>query len=219
MNTRPQVTAIPMIHMRLPPKWDPNDGPIELKTALDQNQIFLERGIIVQKTTSVIWSRGVLIFYVDRRASSINISQSLNGTSTLSFLTSPSAIPIVGFEKLNTTRVSFDKNSLELANVQYELRSVVFSEVTTIGNSTSVIGSSTLIRYPEVPGKSNEQFLVYNPFLPSNNKGFNQPFATIDEHSNGVDPVNFTDSASEKGTIFVYASVNDQVNDSASIPF
>ena len=77
LNSRPLVTAVPMINMRLPPKTN-NSVPFQLEDAIEQTQYFLEGGIIVPRNTSLIWSRGILVFYVDRRATTINYNDQLN---------------------------------------------------------------------------------------------------------------------------------------------
>jgi hypothetical protein len=96
MNMRPQVTAVPMINMRIPPKLSGSPA-IDLSSATQQVQFFIENGQIVPKQTDLIYSRGVLIFYVDRRATTIKINDQL---SQFSMTKLPQ--PIAGFEKLNS---------------------------------------------------------------------------------------------------------------------
>jgi len=143
MNMRPQVTAVPMINMRIPPKA--SGSTIDLKNAATQVQFFIENGQIVPKQTDLIWSRGVLIFYVDRRATSIKINDQLSH-----FNLSKLPAPIAGFEKLNNSPVTF-QHAISIKEEAYILKSVVFSEVNVDDKSGKpedtdvVIGSSAIV--------------------------------------------------------------------------
>jgi hypothetical protein len=145
MNMRPQVTAVPMINMRIPPKA--TGSTIDLKNAATQVQFFIENGQIIPKQTDLIWSRGVLIFYVDRRATSIKINDQLS-----QFNLTKLPAPIAGFEKLNNAEVTF-QHAMIIKDEAYILKSVVFSEVNVQDNATTgvsedtdvVIGSSAIV--------------------------------------------------------------------------
>lgn len=123
-NIKPTVTYVPMINLKLGPSMN-NNQPIELNDALQQQQFFLENGNIVQKHTSLIYSRGVLIFFVDRRA---NIIQTFNSTNPVAILNFPTTVS--GFERLNDREVDA-KDVISLRDDIYKLRSVVLSEVNT----------------------------------------------------------------------------------------
>jgi len=148
MNMRPQVTAVPMINMRIPPKA--SGSTIDLKNAATQVQFFIENGQIIPKQTDLIWSRGVLMFYVDRRATSIKINDQMS-----QFNLSKLPAPIAGFEKLNNSKVTF-QHAIKLREETYILKSVVFSEVNVeekpnpaggfVSKDTDVvIGSSAIV--------------------------------------------------------------------------
>lgn len=144
MNMRPQVTAVPMINMRIPPKA--TGTTIDLKNAATQVQFFIENGQIIPKQTDLIWSRGVLIFYVDRRATSIKINDQLS-----QFNLTKLPAPIAGFEKLNNAEVTF-QHAMVIKDEAYILKSVVFSEVNVQDNAAGVsedtdvvIGSSAIV--------------------------------------------------------------------------
>jgi hypothetical protein len=205
-NVKPQVTAVPMINMRLPPVLNNSADPVDLNSALEQSQFFLENGVIVPRNTSLIWSRGVLIFYVDRRATNIVFNNQLNGFS-MSQLPSP----ISGFEKLNKRKVNFDL-TLSVRDESYELRSVVYSDVNIKdGKETDlVIGSSALIRVPA--GLKNTRVLpgyfCYDPYAPVHSVDpldRVKPISSINEED-AVFDLSFRSLAESRGTVFVYAS-------------
>ena len=100
-NVRPVVTAVPMINLRLPPSISDNT-PISLQDALEQHQYFLENGTMVPRHTSIIYSRGILFFFVDRRANIIRF----NDTQPFNISRLPTAIS--GFERLNDREVLYE---------------------------------------------------------------------------------------------------------------
>jgi hypothetical protein len=213
LNIRPQVTSVPMINMRIPPQLT-DKTPVNLKSALEQYQFFIEGGQIVPRNTSLIWSRGVLIFYVDRRATTVK----LNNQSEL-FTMSRLPVSIAGFERLNKRPVEFEMR-MPIGTGEkpdaFELRSVVFSEVNVDADNKEtdyVIGSSALIRYLGPKGENSPaEYICYDPYAPLGDQGqggLRSPMRRVEEH-NGQDMANsFKDLASIKGTIFIYASTAD----------
>ena len=161
LNIKPQVTSIPMINIRIPPSLDADETPIKLESALEQPQYFIEGGQLSPRQTSIIWSRGVLIFYVDRRSTVISVNDHLN---TFSMAQLP--LTILGFERINTRPVDFE-SSPKIRDEVYELRSVVAAEINKMGDKGTnlVIGSSALIRCPGI-STAADVYLQYDPYLP-----------------------------------------------------
>jgi len=213
-NVRPQVTSVPMINMRLPPMLN-DKTPVSLRSALQQQQYFLEGGAIVPRNTSLIWSRGILVFYVDRRATNISFNDQLNAFSMSNLPT-----PIAGFERLNKREVDFEEQ-IELNKEVYELRSVVYSDL-NIENGVEkdlVIGSSTLIRIPVnfKRGIISAQYLAYDPYGPihtrtlapdGNRTIVDDPITAIADVATDIE-LSFKDLAQKRSTIFIYASDGD----------
>lgn len=231
MPMRPQVTAVPMINMRIPPSAT-NYGKIDLSSATTQVQFFIENGQIIPKQTDLIWSRGVLIFYVDRRATSIKINDHLS-----QFNLTKLPVPIAGFEKLNNAEVDY-KHLIKIKEEEYFLQSVVFSEVNIedkngIPTETDVvIGSSAIVfirnNKATTEGVKEEKFtddskdytpIIYDPYSPVimppgtsargpihrlNNDSSVTDKASVDEKNKNAPYL-----CSHRGTIFVYKSVND----------
>jgi len=200
-NSSPVVTSVPMINMRLPPIS--TGSTLQLKDAIEQTQLFLENGAIVPRNTSLIWSRGILVFYVDRRANFITYN---NHMSLLSMNVLPSSVAINGFEKINKN-VVIVHDSISIRDEEYTLRSVVISETSTntiTGGVNVVLGSSALIIEPANLLKNTKtRWLYYDPYGPSK---YQQPITEI-YHSDPDDPDrNFLKKAQETGNVFIYAS-------------
>jgi len=216
-NVRPQITAIPMINMRIPPKLA-DSTPIELKTAMSQIQLFIEGGQIVPRSTQLIWSRGILIFYVDRRATSITLNNQLE-----MFSMNQLPAPIAGFEKLNDREVKFEK-TMNLrstsAKDSFNLRSIVFSEVSKNADGTVsniVVGSSSLVCKLDAAGME-EGWVCYDPYAPLLNKskamGSTAPIVrdvvTWLEFDDAANKNSSVKHLGEKyGTIFIYGNTQD----------
>ena len=216
LNNKPLVTSVPMINMRLPPKLL-NTNIIQLQDALEQTQFFLENGQIVPRSTSLIWSRGILIFYVDRRANTISYNEQL---TRINMNILPASLSVSGgFERINKSIVIVNP-ALQFNNEDYELRSVVISETNqnnSINNNDLIIGSSTLIREPPNMITSVEYaHYYYDPYGP--NKQNNDPITSI----NWNDPnseLSFLTMAQEVGIVFIYANKSLAINDKKDLVF
>jgi len=164
-NTRAVITAIPMINIKLHAYQNVNRNPnagarvggvgfnrilapmqVALSSALIQPQTFIENNVLVQRISDVVYSREVLIFYVDRRSHLLQFGSPFNIAKL------PTAI--AGFERISTYEVEIEC-SITIRpqnpdNDKFCLRSVVVAEISDpIPNSTDtrgiVIGSSAFI--------------------------------------------------------------------------
>ena len=110
-----------MVNLRLVTSANPD--PVSLDDALEQNQPFLEtNGSVSLRNTSLIYSRGVLMFYVDRRAHVMRVSD----VGPFNLSREPYAVS--GFERLNDRVVNF-QSRINIRDDEYALRSVVVSEI------------------------------------------------------------------------------------------
>jgi hypothetical protein len=209
-NIKPTVTYVPMINLKLGPSIN-NNEPVELNDALSQQQFFLENGNIVQKHTSLIYSRGVLIFFVDRRANIINTVNTMNPVAILNF---PTAVS--GFERLNDREVNA-KDVIALREDIYQLRSVVLSEVNTkTSESNLIVGSSAvfMIHADYAKGINFPQYFQYDPYgvvgptVLNGTAVKNNPIVQIDGAS-AVTEDNFKDMTRKRGIIFIYQLIKD----------
>lgn len=209
-NVRPSVSSVPMINLKLPISVN-EDEPIELDDALSQTQHFFEGNMVVPKHTELIYSRGLLVFYVDRRAHVMK----LNNVAPFNLGSFPSAL--AGFERINDRTVNFN-DTIKIRDDQYQLRSVVVSKVnnTVSGSNKNIVtGSSTLLMKHADPAKGimTNSYAEYDPLSVVSNKLHtnNQPMGVI-EGTPGVGPKgsSFIEKANSRGTVFIYQLVRDQ---------
>lgn len=205
-NVRPLVTAVPMINLRLPPTINDN-SPISLADALDQHQYFLENGAMIPRHTSLIYSRGVLFFFVDRRANVIRY----NDMQPFNIARLP--LSVSGFERLNDREVDF-KEEITIRSDVYQLRSVVLAEVNRNAPERNlVVGSSTIIMNHADPANNiyQSELFQYDPISVAdsieiggklvNRTPVSQLHATPGV---GVPGISFTEMARQRGIIFMY---------------
>lgn len=216
-NVRPMVTAVPMINLRLPPSMS-DDTPVSLSDALEQHQYFIENGVMVPRHTSLIYSRGVLFFFVDRRANTIR----LNDIQPFNVARLP--ISISGFERLNDREVDY-QTEIKIRGDRYQLRSVVLAEVNrNMPEKNLVVGSSAIIMvHPDIEnGRYQADYIQYDPMsvldtVVNPATGFQSeraPVTTIpgfpDESRPGE---SFVEKARQRGIIFMYQLVKETKDD------
>lgn len=214
-NVTPVVTYVHMTNLKLPSGLN-DSTPVNLKDSLEQNQLFIENNTLVPKHTSLIYSRGVLIFYVDRRANVIKLDQTMN---PYSMATLPAAV--AGFERLNTREVHFENSFTHNGDV-YKLRSVVLSEVNRtpgVKESNLVVGSSTaILLHPDhAAGRFGSEALLYDPYsvvlkkLENGKTIGNNPITQIAvEPRLNDDDCSFVEMARTRGIIFIYQLDSEQ---------
>jgi len=155
-NVRPLVTAVPMINFRLPTSLN-DDSPRSLNEALEQHQFFLENGTLVPRHTSLIYSRGVLFFFVDRRANVIKFND------MAPFNISRMPLTVSGFERINDQIVDFE-TSFEIRGDTYQLRSVVLAELNRNSSEKNiVVGSSAIFMLHPNGNSFTSEFFKYDP--------------------------------------------------------
>lgn len=211
-NVRPVVTGVPMINLRLPASIN-DDSPISLSNALEQHQYFIENGSMVPRHTSLIYSRGVLFFFVDRRA------QVLRYNNIEPFSISRLPLTISGFERLNDREVDFEPE-IKIRGDVYQLRSVVLAEVNR--NSTErnlVVGSSAIfmIHPNSDKGTIHSEYFQYDPMgvadpvVGSSGVLENRTPVFQIHGTPGIGPAgtSFIEMARQRGVIFMYELVKD----------
>ena len=215
-NVVPVVTSLPMVNLRLPSAIH-DKTPVDLSDALEQSQWFMENGQIVPKNQSLIYSRGVLVFYVDRRSHILRVGD----VHPFNFNRLPAAI--AGFERLNDREVNFD-TQFKIREDTYLLRSVVLCETNNKIDQAKqlIIGSSAIVMVHQDPenNKFDSEYLKYDPLgvrdsyqNPTNNTTErNDPITIIPgtrDLSSNADSENFMDMARCRGTIFIYQLKKD----------
>lgn len=210
-NIRPLVTAVPMINYRLPSSIN-DTTPRSLNEALEQHQYFLENGTLVPRHTSLIYSRGVLFFFVDRRANIIRFNE------MQPFNIARMPLTVSGFERLNDHSVAFE-TSLDIRGDTYQLRSVVLAEVNkNVPEKNVVVGSSAaFIIHPDHSKNSfTTEFFKYDPISvadaylnPTTQKYENRKPVSILFGMPGVGPLgtSFIEMAQMRGIVFMYENI------------
>ncbi|AGF85340.1 P4B major core protein [Moumouvirus goulette] len=215
------ITSIPMITLQLPP-FTENAEPKDLRSAINQVIWINENKTIVPKEQSIIYSKEVLIFYVNRRVQRVQIRTFNN---PLAFSQLP--LTLSSFERLNSYPVNVpDRINLGRGEETYLLRSVVAVNETEInqGNTTTniITGQVGLIMTHRNFEKSvfEPGYYLYDPFAASlpvrspDSDGYftNKPISRIEpvftpppETTGGIINPSFFDRASRTGTIYFYA--------------
>ena len=212
-NVRPVVTAVPMINLRLPPTINDN-SPVSLSDALDQHQYFIENGAMVPRHTSLIYSRGVLFFFVDRRANVIRYND------MQPFNISRLPLSVSGFERLNDREVDFD-DQITIRSDVYHLRSVVLAEINRNSPERNlVVGSSTIVMLHQdfTAGRYTNEYFQYDPMsvfdavLTNNGVQNRSPTSEISgTPRKGAPPgTSFVEMARQRGIIFMYKLHKDE---------
>jgi hypothetical protein len=163
-SVRPTVTSIPMINVRLS-----NFGAVastavatasgsktgrNLLSTLTQTNKFLEGNSIVDRHTQVMYSREVIIFYIDRRSHAYNISNTITNMARL-----PTSV--AGFERINKELINTEEKDaggikyyevepqLTIGSSEYYLTSAIVavtgSDKDIEKGSELVIGSEAII--------------------------------------------------------------------------
>jgi hypothetical protein len=213
-NVRPVVTGVSMINLRLPPTIN-DDTPVSLNDAIDQQQYFLENGAMVARNTSLIYSRGVLMFFIDRRANVIRF----NDMQPFNIARLP--LTVSGFERINDRMVDYD-DEIKIRGDVYQLRSVVVAEVNNnLPEKNIVVGSSAIfmIHYNPAMGVLSPEYFQYDPigvadaFADASVGAFvnRAPITQIAGTPGVGEPgESFKEMARERGIIFMYQLVENK---------
>ena len=147
----PRVQSMPMVTLRLPhdtplnTSLNQHQSKLSLESALNQSQWYVEDGNVVPRNQQVIYSKGILVFYVPRRAHTLNIGK-LIAPQQFHRLPRTQA----GFDRLNERAVDFELDiDLNNGTHKYNLRSIVCVEINTVDNNSKhklIIGSSAIVR-------------------------------------------------------------------------
>lgn len=226
------ITSIPMITMQIPPYKSDNDEAKDLRDAFNQNIWINENKTIIPKQQEIIYSREVLIFYVNRRVQRIQIRTFSN---PLTFSQLP--LTMSSFERLNAYPIYAPEIiSQDRSKERFELRSVVAvteTEIVQSGKSTSIItGCTGLIMQHRniIKNIFESKYMLYDPLgasLPVKHPNFeqvdnqvgyitNKPISWLtpvfSETINGVKNQSFHDRSCQAGTIYIYAKPSGYSN-------
>ena len=221
----PKVTSMPYVTLKVPPMNQSDQlSRLHLEDSINMSQWYVEDGNVVPRNQNIIYSRSVLIFFVPRRAHTLNIGKLISPMQA-QFNRLPRTI--AGFDRLNDSIVEYD-NHLKLSNGdhEYSLKSVVIVEInqnisdTIKGYGSKLItGCSACIKKDITAPYDAERVYWYNPRasaignVPGVGTGTekvfsNNPITYIGEEGS-LTQETFYEKASRRGTIFIYKQDND----------
>jgi len=157
----PKVYTQPFITVRLPPQSNVFNSQtfstVDLQTYISSHPNFImEDGQLVQKSNEVIYSNGVLVYYVPRRSNLMNIGKIVN---PLEFNRLPRVVH--GFDRINESAINVPLSLGVGQNQEFTLKSAVVLDVTSDKN---IMDANKLIigNYSILFDKDNIPY-EYNP--------------------------------------------------------
>ncbi len=135
-----QVTTVPIINVRLPVAGTSTDE-VELAVQLSSPDFYVENKVIVPKTKSVVHSRDVLFFYINRRAFGIDHSKLVSHQMLPQFNVLPFSIS--GYESINKTKVKLE--NVTVGGDTFKVKSVV--SVNSQEIESTVAGASKKVNF------------------------------------------------------------------------
>lgn len=227
-HTIPKVSSLAFLTLKVPSRNVTNPQNVSLESALNQSQWYVEDGVVVPRNQSVIYSRDVIVFYVPRRAATLNFGKLLKPRS---FHRLPRTV--AGFDRLNNMPINYQDSITVNDTSVFQLRSVVICEVgpknIDVQGAPIITGASACIwaRNTLANGQPNPdagKIYWYNPLgaakgyanlltqaerevadgNPGHHSFYNRPIGLIDS----LQPYNnYEDAytkASQRGTVFIY---------------
>jgi len=195
-----KITNIPMITIRLPLSEMARSNPITIgEGLLTSSQQFVENHMIVHKQQTVVFSRDLLVFYVNRRNYDVNLKTSLERT-----IFSNLPLTILGNEKVNKTAIGIDEQIHVGAHNGdiYTFNSGVYVDTPQTGSVAEslydvIIGTNAIIKF------ENRQIVCYQP----RNKDTNDSnkMAPLGEVGNDE----WKDLMGTYGTVFIYTQMKN----------
>jgi hypothetical protein len=203
-SVRPTVTSIPMINVRLSnfgtaaaaaaaaASGRPAPTTNTLSAALSQTNQFLEGNAVVNRHTTVMYSREVLVFYVDRRSYAFTAANTLTNLARL-----PTSV--AGFERINAIALTVEPD-ITIERDTYSLASAVVADVNDKleSGTTFVIGSDAIIYSPTTIPADSRNILRYTPGTVISRKD-NAAIKVISD-------TDATKAVSERGIILIYVN-------------
>ena len=171
-NINPTVTKIPMITVRV------TNNPSSTLEGLikdNQSQFFIEGSVVVKREVKIIYSRGNLIVYLDRRGQQID----LENFRPASYKSVP--VGLNGFEKINNSNIVIEQNSdfgTQGAGNKFTLESYISATTTNVnlgaGNGSLISGGEdNIITGSEALVRTETDWIRYAPMDPASQTSYN----------------------------------------------
>lgn len=229
----PKVYTQPFITIRLPPQSNLNtttlvQSTIDLQSYISAHpQFIMEDGQLVQKSNEVIYTNGVLVYYVPRRSNLMNIGKLVN---PMEFNRLPRIVH--GFDRLNETDIIVPKEIIIGGQQSLLLKSAVLCDVaedpdlTVIDNNKLIIGTYAILYNDQgVPYEYNpkKSAIHYDKLNVSRSTDYDTHLVTSPtnetsktQYWNYTQPVScikgmedrIEERLNKRGTIFIYKDIN-----------
>lgn len=205
-----QLTTIPMIQVRLP--IGDAGASVDISKAIDQSQWYLDGKNLVMKSQSIVQSRDIIVFYVNRRFSSQNYAM-LSRPNVFTGL----PLTMTGLESINDASVLVEE-TLKVGSDIFGIRSVVFINVSDIKQGEKdthlITGCSAGIVVKKDPAHVavGEDYILYDPQnagrIAADGKPV-EPIQLLNKWANPLDTMDeqskaFFSRAHTRGTVFIY---------------
>jgi len=183
---------------------------VNLQSSLSKSELYIENKMLVPKNTSVIFSKSVMFFYINRRYQ----SPLMNSDMGFRYLSVPGTVS--GMTSINTTTVDV-VDELIVGNDRFELSSVVVLNQLLEGTLATGCSSIVIVRDGIT---RRRRYYYYNPLSAGimyeekdehGNAKYvrNSPVSALREFSAYPDMPSFHELAEKYGTILVYANPAD----------
>lgn len=200
----------PICNIKLPVNIYGGGAPapaVRLETALTQSDWFIENKMLVPKNKTVIHSRKLLFFYVNRRQQTVNFAST---DVSFRYIALPGTVSHMS--TINTTPLAFT-NELAIGSDRFTIQSVVVANKLMNGQLST--GCSAMIRCNKDAsvGRTHVSHYYYNPlavsvmFRRGDSYVRNDPVSPIYENSSDPQTPGFVETARQYGTVFVYVNL------------
>jgi hypothetical protein len=211
----PQVSTIPMVPLRMnnADNNKDNNKALNLTSALNDRQTFFQNKQIVVKEQSIIYSKDLIVFYVNRRFQANSFTRLM---TPYQMPTLP--ITMSTYERLNDVEVEFPFD-ITIASQSFKLRSAVAIETVEIQKgvvkNNQIIAGCSAIVIPDNMENFNDMGFVYTPLnYGRNNDGEDANLHPIDripvsnsvKYGDGEGEIssNVIEKLCHQGTLFIY---------------
>jgi hypothetical protein len=189
---RPTVTSIPMVNIRAAAASSVPTGAADTKSipeqALTQVQDFIEGNIITKRLTNVMYSREILVFYIDRRVFRYSMVQ-----TPVNVLRLPTSA--AGFERISLDKIQV-KDVINVQGTMFSLESAIIAETRDASllndqdpdNTQFVTGSYVVFPKCTRAGSLEEGSViipdpkVYRPQFPLTDGSVVYPLISVNNH-------------------------------------
>lgn len=202
VNVKPTINSISMINLRIPENVA-NDGTYSVGTAVQEQKqlIILPNNQYQYSHSQIKFSRGVIIFYIDRRVNYIKLSN----YEPFSLDNLPKAM--IGLEKIRDTKIQYDQTisiSSEKFNFKSALCTVKSENITNNKSDKYLLGSKAVFKKNNNDNDNDEDNnLCYNPLeMIKSIKDSNEETDLIQTPFNRL--LNIKDEIERNGYLLIY---------------